>query len=138
MSRASIGFEYNSGVGEVVPVANVFILKETERLPALIVGFSSDRIGSPEGEYQVYGVLAKYIPQLRVAPYVALQYSTWDDGFNFPFGVNIPIGTIGNIQAINDGNRSHLMGTVYLNKTFGLTALWVWYERAGLALFFGF
>lgn len=136
-SRLSIGLEYNPNAGEVIPTGNLFLLKENDNRPSVIVGFSSDRIGSPEGYYQFYGVVAKYVPFMKSAPYVALQYSEWDGEFNYPFGITIPFGTKGNLQAIYDGNRSHLMGTVYLNETFGVTALWVWYERVGVALFFG-
>ncbi len=43
--RLTAGVEYNPGADEVAPIANLLVLTETRRRPALILGTSSDRIG---------------------------------------------------------------------------------------------
>ena len=48
--RLTAGVEYNPGADEVAPIANLLILTETRRRPALILGTSSDRIGTPSGQ----------------------------------------------------------------------------------------
>lgn len=135
-----LGVEYNPVAEELVAIGNWFALRETERRPAIIFGTSSDRIGTSKGSQQVYGTAAKSFSfgGAHVAPYVSVQYSAADDGINFPFGAHIPIGTRFAVQPLYDGNRSHLMGTWYINAQVGLTALWAWYERAGVAIFAGF
>ena len=45
--RVTAGIEYNPLAGKVSPLANVVVLTETQQRPALILGTSSDRIGTP-------------------------------------------------------------------------------------------
>ena len=132
-----LGVEYNPVAGEVGPLVTWFLFTETERRPAIFFGTSSDRIGSPEGTQSYYMTAAKYIPPLHVSPYVSLNYSEWDEGWNVPFGANLELGHGFSAQPMYDGNRTHLLGT-YATERFSTTLIWAWLERAGIAVSVGF
>lgn len=132
-----VGVEFNPAAGEIGPIATWFLLTETERRPALFLGTSSDRIGSPEGEQAYFLTGAKYIPALRVAPYVSLNYSEWDERFNVPFGANVELGGGLSVRPMYDGHRTHLIGS-FATERFSVSALWVWLEKAGIAVSVGF
>lgn len=132
-----LGVEYNPVAGEVGPLATWFLLTETERRPALFLGTSSDRIGSPEGTQAYYMTGAKYLPALHVSPYASLNYSEWDDDWNLPFGANIELGRGLSVQPMYDGRRTHLLGT-YATPRFSTTLIWAWMEHAGVAVSMGF
>ncbi len=135
--RLQLGVEYNPVASEVGPLATCFLLTETERRPALFLGTSSDRIGSPAGTQAYYMTGAKYLPALHVSPYASLNYSEWDDGWNVPFGANIELGRGISVQPMYDGHRTHLLGT-YATSRFSTTLIWAWMERAGAAVSMGF
>ena len=135
--RLQLGVEYNPVASEVGPLATMFVLTETERRPALFLGTSSDRIGSPAGTQAYYVTGAKYLPALHVSPYASLNYSEWDDGWNVPFGANIELGRGISVQPMYDGHRTHLLGT-YATSRFSTTLIWAWMERAGAAVSMGF
>lgn len=132
-----LGVEYNPAAAEVGPLATWFVLTETERRPALFLGTSSDRIGSPEGTQSYYLTAAKYLPPVRVSPYASLNYSEWDDGWNLPFGANVELGGGVSVQPMYDGHRTHLLGT-YATDRVSVTLIWAWLERAGAAVSVGF
>ena len=132
-----LGLEYNPVAGEVGPVATWFLLTETERRPALFLGTSSDRIGSPEGRQAYYLTTAKYLPFARTSPYVSLNYSEWDEALNVPFGANVELGGGFSVRPMYDGHRTHLLGT-YATERASVTLLWAWLERAGAAVSIGF
>lgn len=132
-----LGVEWNPAVGEVGPLVTWFLATETERRPAIFVGTSSDRIGSPEGRQSYYLTVAKYLPALRTAPYVTLNYSEWDAGWNVPFGAGVELGRGFTVRPMYDGRRSHLTGGWH-GERFGVTLLWVWLEQAGLSVSAGF
>ncbi len=115
----------------------MFLLTETERRPALFLGTSSDRIGSPEGTQAYYLTAAKYLPIIRTSPYASLNYSEWDEGWNFPFGANVELGRGFSVQPMYDGDRTHLLGT-YATARFSATLIWAWLEDAGVAVSVGF
>lgn len=132
-----LGVEYNPVAGEVGPLVTWFLLTETERRPALFLGTSSDRIGSPEGKQAYYVTAAKYLPLIRTSPYVSLNYSEWDRGLNVPFGVNVELGNGLSLQPMYDGHRTHLLGT-FATERYSATLIWAWLERAGVAVSVGF
>ena len=132
-----LGIEFNPVVSEVAPLATWFLLTETEQRPAVFLGTSSDRIGSPEGTQAYYMTVAKYLPALHVSPYASLNFSEWDDGWNVPFGANIEMGRGVSVQPMYDGHRTHLLGT-YATNRFSATLIWAWLERAGAAVSMGF
>lgn len=137
LPTVQVGFEYNPVVGELGPIATAFLLTETDRRPALYLGTSSDRIGSPEGTQGYYLTTAKYIPLLHASPYVSLHYSEWEEGLNVPFGANIELGAGFALQPMHDGRRTHLLGS-YTRERMSVTLLWAWLERVGAAIAVGF
>lgn len=132
-----VGVEYNPVAGEIAPLATWFLMTEGPSRPAVFLGTSSDRIGSPEGKQATYLTAAKQLPWYPIAPYVSLNYSEWDDRFNVPFGANAWIGAGFSVQPMYDGDRGHLV----LNYAAGrcsASLLYVWFERFGAAVSAGF
>jgi long-subunit fatty acid transport protein len=136
--RFQAGVEFNAAVTEFNPLATFFVLTETERRPALFLGTSSDRIGSPEGTQAFYATLSKYVPLVRTSGYVALNYSEWDSGFNVPFGAGFEVGRGFAARYMYDGQSSHLLLDYYYREQGGVTLMWVWLDTIGLALHGGF
>jgi hypothetical protein len=127
----------NPVVEEVGPLATWFLVTEEGPRPAAFLGTSSDRIGSPEGTRAYYLTVAKNIDPLPVSIYGTVNYSTWDDGWNLPFGANVEVVPGVTIQPMYDGHRTHLLGT-YSAERFSVTLIWAWLERAGFAASVGF
>jgi hypothetical protein len=136
-SRVQVGLEWNVAATEVGPLATVFLVTETHHRPALLLGTSSDRIGSPEGTQSYYATIAKTIPRTPIAPYASVNYSEWDEGINFPFGANIHIAGGFSILPMYDGARTHLMGS-WADDHMTITAIAAWMEDFGLAFSTGF
>ena len=130
--RLQLGVEFNPAADEVGPLLTWFLLTENERRPALFLGTSSDRIGSPEGDQSYYVTVARRHPRWPVSAYLSLNYSEWDDGFNVPFGVEVELGQRFSVRPMYDGDRSHLMLN-YQSQRFTTSLLWVWFERFGVA-----
>lgn len=79
--QLSVGIEYNPRADDVGLLVNWVALTETARRPALIVGTSSDRIGTPSGR-SVYLTLSKDLSdplRLPLAPYGGVALSTYED-----------------------------------------------------------
>ncbi|HSF25011.1 MAG TPA: hypothetical protein VLE20_12365, partial [Blastocatellia bacterium] len=73
------------------PLANWVAITETEQRPALILGTSSDRIGTPSGQ-SFYATISKNLQReikLPIAPYAGVAYSTYEDRFLPIGGLNI-------------------------------------------------
>lgn len=134
--RVQVGVEFNPVVAEAAPLATLFLVTEEERRPALFLGTSSDRIGSPEGTQAVYLTAAKYLPFARLAPYVSLNYSGWDDAVNVPFGAGLELGGGVYVRPMYDGERTHLMAG-WFGETWGASLLWVWLEDPGISFTLG-
>lgn len=132
-----MGIELNPKAKEIGPLFTLFLLTETETRPAFFLGTSSDRIGSPAGEQSYFATVSKYVPALRTSFYGSLNYSEWDDRFNFPFGVSLEVGKGFSIRPMYDGDRGHLMVN-YFADTYGISLMYVWYETAGISLSVGF
>lgn len=90
--RLQAGVELNPRVDEINPLLSFFLLTETHERPALFLGTSSDRIGSPEGTRSYYATLSKRFGASRFSGYASLNYSEWDGGFNVPFGMEVGLG----------------------------------------------
>ncbi|HZM89819.1 MAG TPA: hypothetical protein VFF31_25075 [Blastocatellia bacterium] len=107
--RLSLGVEYNPRADDVNPLANWVAITETERRPALILGTSSDRIGTPSGQ-SFYATVSKNLQReikLPVAPYVGVAYSTYEDRFLAIGGLNINFRDNLSSQIIFDGVKVH-------------------------------
>ena len=107
--RFTAGVEYNPLAGKVSPLANIVALTETKKRPALILGTSSDRIGTPSGQ-SFYGTFSKNLRRetgLPIAPYVGVVYGTFEDRFRAIGGLNINVGEHWSSTILFDGVRVH-------------------------------
>jgi hypothetical protein len=87
----SAGIEGNPRAGKASPLANWLAIRETANRPALILGTSSDRIGTPSGQ-SFYGTFSKNLrreTKLPIAPYVGAVYGTHEDRWRAIGGLNI-------------------------------------------------
>lgn len=130
-SALKAGVELNAAADEVGIVANWRAVAEAKRRPAVILGTSSDRIGTPAGQ-SYFVTVSKSLG--RLAPYAGLSYSGHDDRLRIPFGVNAAISSNWSAMVMNDGIHTHLSAT-YGWKRYSLTILAV--ERKELGLTFG-
>lgn len=133
IDRAQVGVEYNPVVSEVVPIATVFVLTETEKLPAMFLGTSSDRIGSPEGTHYYYATAAKFFSPLRTSAYATVAYSEWDDEFKVPFGAELVIWRGLSVRQMYDGERSHLLLN-WFGDRYGVSLMAIWMDTFGISL----
>lgn len=107
--RFTAGIEYNPLAGKVSPLANVVAVTETHLRPALILGTSSDRIGTPSGQsfYATFSKSLKHFTGLPVAPYVGVAYGTFEDRARAIGGLNISFGEHWSSTILFDGVRVH-------------------------------
>lgn len=135
--RLQVGIEYNPGADEVGFIGNLTIAEETETHPHASLGTSSDRIGTPEGFQCYYMTIAKSFPSTGLGAYVSFNYSEFEDGVNFPFGVSYDIRPDLRALFMNDGRKSHGLLT-YQDETWSVSLLWVWFRHAGISFSWGF
>lgn len=137
-ARFIAGLEYNPAAQELNPVRFTWdIVKETDDAPLISIGTSSDRIGSRKDTRAYYLTVAKAIPGTNIAPYFSLNYSEQNRGVNFPFGMNYQINEAWSLLAMNDGHKSHLLLN-YQQRDYWVTVGWIWSERVGVSLGWGF
>lgn len=114
-----------------------FLLTESAGRPALFLGTSSDRIGSPADTQSYFLTASKRHPRWPVSAYASLNYSEWDDGWNIPFGIEYEIAERVSVRPMFDGDRSHLTLNFTALEIAGhpvdTSLLWVWFERFGIA-----
>jgi hypothetical protein len=107
--RLDVGIEYNPKAEQVSPLANVRVLSETRTRPAIMLGTSSDRIGTPAGQ-SFYLTVAKDL-RLRtgvpVAPYIGVAYGTYEEKARVIAGANISLGRGLSSLLIFDGVHFH-------------------------------
>jgi hypothetical protein len=111
--RLTAGIEVNpladDASGRVSPILNWLALTETDKRPALILGTSSDRIGTPTGQ-SFYATLSKDLQrelEIPVAPYVGLAYSTFEKRWLTLAGLNIRLNRSLSSTISFDGVRVH-------------------------------
>ncbi len=107
--RVQAGIEYNPRAGEVAPLANILLLTETEKRPALMIGTSTDRIGTPSGQ-SFYVTLSKSLRRatgLPVAPYIGATFGTYDDRLRPIGGLNISLTKKLSLLATYNGVNVH-------------------------------
>ena len=125
--RFTAGIEYNPLAGKVSPLANFVALTETHQRPALILGTSSDRIGTPFGQ-SFYATLSKNLKHhtgLPIAPYVGVAYGTYEDRLRAIGGLSITLSERFSSTILFDGVRLHPTATY----TRGRHQLGVIFER---------
>lgn len=136
--RFIYGIEYNPAANELNPFRATYdAVLETEKSPMVSFGVSSDRIGTDKGNLMYYVTVAKNIRDTPISPYVGLAYSEQDKGFNVPFGANIALSEEWSLMPMFDGRRGHMMLN-YKQPDYWISAGWIWFERIGIAVGFGF
>jgi hypothetical protein len=130
------GVEWNAAADEVGIVANWRALDERRWRPAIVVGTSSDRIGTPHGQAYFVTASKSLLAEtgLPVAPYAGLSYSGFEDRLLVPFGLNVVLPRGFSAMLINDGVHTHLSAS-YGRRNLSLTLLAV--ERRDLGLTVG-
>ena len=136
-NRLQVGVEFNPEVDELNPLLTVFLVTEADRRPAVFLGTSSDRIGSPEGTQSYYATVSKRFGDSRWSAYASLNYSEWDGGFNAPFGVEFWANESLTIRPMFDGDRSHLMLS-WVQDRWAVSLLAVDFEHPGISVSLGF
>jgi hypothetical protein len=109
LPNLSAGIEYNPRADEVNVIANWVALYETENRPAVIVGTSSERIGTNEGQ-SFYATMSKSLKRethLPIAPYLGVAYGTKVDGLRVIGGLNIHFTDKLSSTVIFDGVHVH-------------------------------
>ena len=137
VSFAQIGLEYNPSATEVAPIATVFLTTETDERPAVFLGTSTDRIGSPEGTQQYYATASKLAPWFPVSAYATITYSEWDDGINFPFGAEWYVAGGFSVRGMYDGNQPHAVVS-WFGERYGISLMAVWLDTFGISVAGGF
>ena len=125
--RFTAGVEYNPLAGKLSPLANLIAITETHARPALILGTSPDRIGTPSGQsfYATFSKSLKHQTRLPVAPYVGVAYGTFEDRARVIGGLNVTIGERWSSTILFDGVRVHPL----VNYTVGRHQLGAIFER---------
>ena len=107
--RLSAGIEYNPRAHEVAPLVNLLVLTETASRPALMIGTSTDRIGTPSGQ-SFYVTVSKNLRErtgLPIAPYAGAAYGTYDDRLRPIGGLSIFLGKGFSLLATYNGVQVH-------------------------------
>ncbi|MCW5937666.1 MAG: hypothetical protein KIT11_10220 [Fimbriimonadaceae bacterium] len=137
LPRLSVGFEYNPVVSELLPTANWIATPETDRWPLVSFGTSSDRIFTPEGNRAYFVSFAKGIHETGLAPYVGISYSEYENGLNFPFGVNVRLSDQWDLLPMNDGRNTHALLT-YKTKDNNISFMLLRLHKPRIGISFGF
>jgi hypothetical protein len=132
-----VGVEFNPGETEVGPLVTWFVVTEQGARPAVFLGTSSDRIGTPEGEQSYYATATRRLPGLPASAYVTLNYSEYDAGFNVPFGAEVDLPLALSLRGMYDGERTHAMLS-HARERWSASLLWVWLEQPGFSIALGF
>ena len=121
--RLTAGVEYNPGADEVAPIANLLILTETKRRPALMIGTSSDRIGTPSGQ-SFYLTVSKNLRRatgLPIAPYVGMVYGTFQHRLLPVGGMSIQLNKNFSALITHNGINMHpILNYTYNRHAFSL------------------
>jgi len=98
-------------------------LSETKSRPALIIGTSSDRIGTPDGQ-SFYVTLSKNLAEqlkLPIAPYVGVAYGTFEDELLAIGGLSVKLTNNLSSLFVFDGVHLHsVINYAWNNHTFSL------------------
>ena len=111
MPRLQAGIEVNprSTDEKANPLVNWLAVPEGTTTPALIMGTSSDRIGTPGGQ-SFYATISKSLKRetnLPIAPYFGVAYGTYQDRLRYIGGMNIGFTEQFGALVIFDGVHVH-------------------------------
>ena len=134
-SDLQIGVEYNPLGQDVGPLVNWRLLRETKSRPAVIVGTSSDRIGTPNGRAYYVTVSKEVADGLGI--YVGAMYGEFDDKVRIPAGMSYRFNDRWSALFAYDGVNGHPMVTYQWDR-YNLTFLMVGSKHPGLSFGVGF
>ena len=120
-----VGVEYNPLADDVGLLANWRVFDETEQRPMLMLGTSSDRIGTASGR-AYYATIAKDLEQLidlPIAPYFGTAYGEWDSKFELIGGLGIRWRSDLVSTHVYDGYNLHHMLDWYWDSDYRLGAV---------------
>jgi hypothetical protein len=109
--RLTAGIEFNPRADEVSPIANFLLLTETSKRPALMLGTSTDRIGTPSGQ-SFYATVSKNLRRqtgLPIAPYTGASFGTFDDRLRPIGGLSVFLNEKFSILATYNGVNVHAL-----------------------------
>jgi hypothetical protein len=133
--RLSVGVEYNPKSRSGAPLANLRLVDEGARRPAVILGTSSDRIGTPSGQ-SFYATVSKDLERetgLPLAPYVGVAYGTHEDEARVIAGASVRLARGLSSLVIFDGVHVHpTFG--YASARYGVSLLLVRGRHPGLSV----
>ena len=138
--RVHVGLEYNPRVGEVHPLLTLIPVTETVNRPAVIIGISSDRIGTPRGT-SFYVTTSKDLQHwtgLPIAPYAGVVYGTYEGKLRPIGGLNIRLPKRFTSLIQFDGVKLHPSLTHSFNDTHSLTFLLIRNKQPGVTYTFSF
>lgn len=120
-----LGVEWNPEVDEINPLVNLHLLSETDTRPAILLGTSSDRIGTPDGQAYYVTASKDLSPWIRwpVAPYLGASYGTYEDRLRAIGGVWLSLGGPVSALVIHDGVHVTLSLDVEIAGHLTLSAL---------------
>jgi len=104
-----LGIEYNPRAGEFAPLANLLVLTETKRRPALMLGTSTDRIGTPSGQ-SFFATFSKSLRRetgLPIAPYLGATFGNYDHRVRPIGGLSVSLNKNFSILATYNGVNVH-------------------------------
>lgn len=119
----SAGVEWNPLADDVGVLANWRVLDETDARPALLLGTSSDRIGTDSGR-SYYATASKDLESwtgLPIAPYAGVSFGEADDEFVGIGGLGVRWSESVTSFHLWDGhNLHHVVETSFGRHTVGL------------------
>ena len=130
-----LGVEYNPLGEDVGLLANWRVLRESKSTPAIMVGTSSDRIGTPRGRAYYMTVSKEVADDLGV--YVGVMYGEHENKIRIPAGVSYRFDDKWSALFAYDGVNGHPMVT-YSWDRYNLTFLMVGSKYPGLSFGVGF
>ena len=134
--RFKLGIEWNPEADSASALANWLAVSEKKSRPALILGTSSDRIGTPEGQ-AYYATLSKDLSALTgwpLSPYAGVSYGTFEDKLRAIGGVYVRFPETNFASTlIYDGVNLHPTLQYSFGNRHVLTLLWVDTRDLGLS-----
>ncbi len=130
-----LGVEYNPLVGQVGPLVNWRVMRESDSQPAIILGTSSDRIGTPYGQ-AYYVTVSKEVTE-GLSLYVGASYSEFEDKILYPAGATFQLDENWGGMVLYDG-RNFTPVASYSWDTYSLSVLVARMRHPGVAFSVGF
>ncbi len=116
------------------PVGNYFLQTETDTKPGIVAGWSSDRIGTPQGMSYFVSAQKQLSGKLeRIAPYIGVAYSTYGREVLVPVGASIGVRENIVLVPMSDGKYSHTTLTWFGKRGESISLVAAFNKRPGIA-----